>query len=163
MESLFNKDAGLNTWNFIKKTPIKAFSCEDREIFRRSLLLTPSAFLWRSLLLLTGFLRMDKLTRVQLLHKLRETHLHISMTQSDFFYKFHFGKCSYELTRLVPLLCSLGKSACYSNEPHDFSVTTPKCYDNVCVNSFFTQGARNWNSLPVESFSLTYDLLIVQN
>ena len=107
MESLFNKDAGLNTWNFIKKTPIKAFSCEDREIFRRSLLLTPSAFLWRSLLLLTGFLRMDKLTRVQLLHKLRETHLHISMTQSDFFYKFHFVKCSYELTRLVPLLCSL--------------------------------------------------------
>ena len=39
----------------------------------------------------------------------------------------------------------------------DFSVTIPKCYKNVYVNSFFPRTANLWNSLPIELFPLTYD------
>ena len=46
----------------------------------------------------------------------------------------------------------------YSDRLHDFSVTNPKCCKDVYVNSFFPGTARLWNSLPIESFSLTYDL-----
>ena len=41
---------------------------------------------------------------------------------------------------------------------HDFSVTIPRCYNDVYVNSFFSCTARIWNSLLVECFPLTYDL-----
>ena len=46
----------------------------------------------------------------------------------------------------------------YSDRFHDFSVTIPKCYKDVYVNSFFPGTARPWNSLPVECFPMTYDL-----
>ena len=46
----------------------------------------------------------------------------------------------------------------YSDRLHDFSVTIPRCYNNVYVNSFFPRRAKFWNSLPVESLPLTYDL-----
>ena len=41
---------------------------------------------------------------------------------------------------------------------HAFSVTIPGCYKDVYVNSFFPHAARLWNSLPIECFTLTYDL-----
>ena len=43
---------------------------------------------------------------------------------------------------------------------HDFSVTIPRCYKDVYINSFFPRTARLWNSLPIECFPfpLTYDL-----
>ena len=34
----------------------------------------------------------------------------------------------------------------------------PRCYKDVYVNNFFPCTARLWNSLPIECFSLTYDL-----
>ena len=37
---------------------------------------------------------------------------------------------------------------------HDFSVTIPRCYENVYVNSFFPCTARLWNSLPIECLPL---------
>ena len=46
----------------------------------------------------------------------------------------------------------------YSDRLHDFSVTIPRCYKDVYVNSFFPRTARLWNSLPIECFPLTYDL-----
>ena len=46
----------------------------------------------------------------------------------------------------------------YSDRLHDFSVTIPRCYKDVCVNSFFAQTTRLWNSLPIECFPLTCDL-----
>ena len=61
------------------------------------------------------------------------------------------------MAQLVPLLFSQGRSTCYSDRLHDFSVTIPRCYKDVYVNvSFLTQTL--YNSLPIECFPLTYDL-----
>ena len=59
---------------------------------------------------------------------------------------------------MVPLTYSRGGSTCYSDRLHDFSVTIPRGYKDVYVNSFFPHTARLWNSLPIECFPLTYDL-----
>ena len=37
-------------------------------------------------------------------------------------------------------------------------VSIPRCYKDVNVSSFFPCTARLWNSLPTESFPLTYDI-----
>ena len=74
------------------------------------------------------------------------------------FYSYYFGRCSSELAQLVPLPYSPGRSTRYSDRLHDFSVTIPRCYKDVYVNSFFPRTARLWNSLPIECFPLTYDL-----
>ena len=65
------------------------------------------------------------------------------------FYRYYFGRCSSELTQLVPLPFSRGRSTCYSDGLHDFSVTIPRCYKGVYVNSFFPHTAKLWNSLPI--------------
>ena len=74
------------------------------------------------------------------------------------FYRYYFGRCSSELVKLVPLPYSRGRSTRYSDRLHDFSITIPRCYKDVYVNSFFPRTARLWKSLPIECFSLTYDL-----
>ena len=51
-----------------------------------------------------------------------------------------------------------GRSIHYCNRLHNFSVTIPRCYKDVYVNSFFPDKVRLWNSLPIECFPLTYDL-----
>ena len=68
-----------------------------------------------------------------------------------------FGRCSSELAKLVPLPYFRGRSTRYSNRLHDFSVTIPRCYKDVYVNSFFPCMARLWNSLPIECFPSIYD------
>ena len=73
-------------------------------------------------------------------------------------YRYYFGRCSSELARLVPLPFSGGRSTRYCNRFHHFSAAIPRCYKDVYVNSFFPRTARLWNSLPIECFSLTYDL-----
>ena len=74
------------------------------------------------------------------------------------FYRYYFGRRSSELAQLVPLSFSQGRSTCYSDRLHDFSVTIPRCYKDVYVNSLFPRTARTWNSLPIECFLLTYNL-----
>ena len=74
------------------------------------------------------------------------------------FNRYYFGRYSSELAELVPLHYSRGRSTHYSDRLHDFSVTIPRCYKDVYVNSFFPRTARLWNSLPIECFPLTYDL-----
>ena len=66
------------------------------------------------------------------------------------FYRYYFGRCSSELGQLVPLPYSVGRSTRYSDRLHDFSVTIPRCYKDVYVNSFFPRTARLWNSLLIE-------------
>ena len=73
------------------------------------------------------------------------------------FYRYYFGRYSSELTQLVPLPFSRGRSTQYSDRLHDFSVTILRCYKDVYVKSLF-RTARLWNSLPIECFPLTYDL-----
>ena len=74
------------------------------------------------------------------------------------FYRHYFGRRSSELAQLVPLPFSRGRSTRYSDRLRDFSVTIPRCYKDVYVNSFFPRTAKLWNSLPIECFPLTYDL-----
>ena len=76
----------------------------------------------------------------------------------SFFYRYYFGRCSSELAQLVPLPYSRGRSTHYSDRLHDFSVTIPRCYKDVQVNSFFPCTASLWNSVPIECFPLIYDL-----
>ena len=68
------------------------------------------------------------------------------------FYRYYIAICSSELAQLVPLPYSQGRSTCYSDRLHDFSVTIPRCYKDVYVNSFFPHTARLWNSLPIKCF-----------
>ena len=74
------------------------------------------------------------------------------------FYRYYFGRCSSELAQLVPLPFFRGRSTRYSDRLHGISVTIPRCYKDVYVNSFFSRTAKLWNSLPIECFPLTYDL-----
>ena len=74
------------------------------------------------------------------------------------FYRYYFGRCSSELTQLLPLLYSSGTSTRYSDGLHDFSATIPRCYKDAYVNSFFPRTAKLWNSLSIECFPLTYNL-----
>ena len=80
-----------------------------------------------------------------------------NVTNSSLFYRYCYGRCSSELAQLIPLPCFWGRFACYSDRLHNFSVTIPRCYKDVYV-SFFPRTASPWNSLPIECFSLTYDL-----
>ena len=74
------------------------------------------------------------------------------------FHRYCFDRCSSKLAQVVPLLFSRVRSTRYSDRLHDFSVTIPRCYKDVYVNSFFPRTARISNSLPRECFPLTYDL-----
>ena len=53
------------------------------------------------------------------------------------FYRYYFGGCSSELAELVPLPYSHVRSTRCSDRLLDFSVTVPRCYMDVYVNSFF--------------------------
>ena len=74
------------------------------------------------------------------------------------FYRYYFGRCSSELAQLLPLPFSRRRSTRYCDRLHDFSITIPRCYKDVYVNSLFPRTARLWNSLPIECFPLTYNL-----
>ena len=58
----------------------------------------------------------------------------------------------------VPLPYSWWRSTRYSDRLYHFSVTIPRCYRDIYVNSFFPCTATLWNSLTIECFPLTYDL-----
>ena len=81
-----------------------------------------------------------------------------NVTSLSLFYRYYFGKCSSEPAQLFPLPFSRGRSTRYCDRMHNFSVTIPRCYKDVCVNSFFPGTARLWSSLPIECFLLTYNL-----
>ena len=74
------------------------------------------------------------------------------------FYRYYFDRCLSELSILVPLPYSRGRSTGYSDRLHEFCVTVARCYKDVYANSFLPRTARPWNSLPIECFPLTYDL-----
>ena len=74
------------------------------------------------------------------------------------FYKYYFGRCFSELAQLVPLPFSRRRPTRYSYRLHDFSVTIPRCYKVVYVNSFFHRTAKLWNFLPLQFFPLAHDL-----
>ena len=67
-------------------------------------------------------------------------------------FKYYIVRYSSELADLLPLPYSQERSTHYSDRFHNFTVIFPRCYKDVHVNSFSP------NSVPVECFSLTYDL-----
>ena len=67
---------------------------------------------------------------------------HRNVASLSLYYRYYFGRCSSELAQLVPLPFSRGRSTRYSDRSHDFSVTIPRCYKDVYVNSFFPRTAR---------------------
>ena len=83
---------------------------------------------------------------------------HQNVSSLSLLHRHYFGRCSSELAQLVPLPYYTGRSACYSDKLNGFSVTIPRCYKDVYVNSFFPHTAGLWNSLRIKSFPLTYDL-----
>ena len=72
------------------------------------------------------------------------------------FYRYYFGRCSSELAQLVPLPFSWGRSTRYSYRLYDFSVTIPRCFKDVYVNSLFPHTVRLWNSFAYRM--LSFDL-----
>ena len=76
----------------------------------------------------------------------------------NLFYRYYNDRYLSELAELVPLPYSRGRCTRYSDRLHGFSVTIPRCYNDVYVNNFCPRTARFWNSLPIECFLLTYDL-----
>ena len=73
-------------------------------------------------------------------------HHYRNVTSLSLFYRYYFGRCSSELSQLFPLPFSRGRSTRYSDRLHDFSVTIPRCYKDVYVNSFFALTAKLCNS-----------------
>ena len=68
------------------------------------------------------------------------------------------AKLQKPICRTVSPSLPYSRGTCYSDRLHDFSVTIPRCYKDVYVNSFFPRTARPRNSLPIECFPLTYNL-----
>ena len=83
---------------------------------------------------------------------------HWNVASLSLFCRYYFVRCSSKLAQLVSLPFSPGRSTHYSDRMHDFSVTIPRCYKDVYVNSFFPCAAILWNSLYRECFPLTYNL-----
>ena len=81
-----------------------------------------------------------------------------NVSSLSLFYRYYLSKCCSEMAQLLPLPFPRGKSSHYSDRLDDFSMTIPRCYKGVYVNSFFHCRGRLWNSLPIECFPLTYDL-----
>ena len=94
------------------------------------------------------------------IYKNRYTQLlvhHQNVASLSLFYRYYFGRCSFELAQLVPLSYSCKRSTGYSDRLHNFSITIPRCCKDIYVNSFFSRTARLWNSLPIYRM-LSFDL-----
>ena len=65
---------------------------------------------------------------------------HWNVASLILFYWYYFGRCSSELTQIVPLPSHEGSLLIFLIDCMTaFSVTIPRCYKDVYVNSFFTQ------------------------
>ena len=80
---------------------------------------------------------------------------HQNVASLSLFYRCYFGRCSSELAKLIWIPYSRGR---FTYILHGFSVTIPRCYKDIYVNSFFPRTTTLWNSLPIECFPFTFDL-----
>ena len=70
---------------------------------------------------------------------------HRNVASFILFCRYYFGKRSSELTELVPLCCSRGRSRL-----DDYFVTIPRCYKDVYIKSLFSCTVILWNSMSTE-------------
>ena len=54
-----------------------------------------------------------------------------NIARINLFCRYYISRCSSELAELAPLLYSRGRSTCYADRLHDFSVTISRCYKDV--------------------------------
>ena len=57
-------------------------------------------------------------------------------------YRYYFGRCFSELTKLVPLPYFRKRSTCYSDRLHIFSFTIPRCCNILCTSHPHPLSAR---------------------
>ena len=67
-----------------------------------------------------------------------------NLASLSLFCRQYFGRCLSELAQLVPCLYSQGRSTSYCNRLYYLSVTIPRYYKDVYVNSFFLRTAKVW-------------------
>ena len=58
----------------------------------------------------------------------------------NLFYRYYFCRCSSELAQLFPLPFSCGRSTRYSDRLDDFSVTIPRCDEDVSFQAQLDSG-----------------------
>ena len=73
------------------------------------------------------------------------------------FYKYFHGRCSDELSSLVPPVRQFQRVTRLSSNSHPFTVCVPVC-KSFYNNSFFPRTSVLWNSLPPACFPSEYNL-----
>ena len=56
---------------------------------------------------------------------------HRNVVSLSLFYRYYFSRCLSELAQVGPFPYSWGRSTSYSDRLYDFSVTAPRCYNDV--------------------------------
>ena len=74
------------------------------------------------------------------------------------FYRYYHGKCSTELANIVPVPITYSRSTRLASCSHPYQVSTPRCRTLSHSSSFFPRTAKLWNSLPLSTFPLSYNL-----
>ena len=77
------------------------------------------------------------------------------------FHRYYIGRCLSELAELVPLVFSRRRFTHYSNRLNDFSVTIPRCYNDVYVNIFYSGILYLQNALLWPKIQMTLDLELI--
>ena len=83
-----------------------------------------------------------------------------NIARISLFYRYYFGRCSFELVQMVPLPYSRGRSSRYSDRLHNFTGYHSKMLQGRLCQQFLSQHRQTLfqNSLPIVCFPLTYDL-----
>ena len=79
------------------------------------------------------------------------------------FYKYFSGRCSSELSSLVPPTKVFNRSTRLSRSSHPFTVDLPHCVKRFYSRSFFPRTASIWNSLPLSCFPPAYNLALFKS
>ena len=74
------------------------------------------------------------------------------------FYRYYHGRCSDELTAVVPKPKSFSRSTRSTSLTNPYVVSIPRCRTEVYKSSFFPRTALLWNKVPLHCFPLQYDL-----
>ena len=75
------------------------------------------------------------------------------------FYRYFHGRCSLEVSELLPKIKTFGRNSRASNRAHAFHVC--EIYERTTqyrANSFFARTLRMWNALPANTFPEIYDI-----
>lgn len=79
------------------------------------------------------------------------------------FYKYYHGRCSDEISSLVPPPKIAKRNTRLSTRSHPFTVSVPLCKKAFYSNSFFPRTSVLWNSLPSYCFPDVYNLNVFKS